>query len=715
MSGLRKPCDSCAAALALSLILLGACDFQTEAASAQADGDSRTAPADDSAPQNPGSGSDVAEEVPEGAKGETRDSIAAAIRQDAVDQYLASAKRESASPNDQSRHLAKAASHGAKRIVSHLLEAKVDPNARNGEHVSALELAMAHEAPAVIKALVESGASYPKDAPQSLAEAAGALEDRELGNWLLRYARRGPHPVLDVAARGDVDTLAGLLDQEPRAVNATDPLGMTALVRAILSGQRETAELLLARGAHPNLSGTDGVTPLAAAAIAGAAETARSLIDADAIVDYAGPGGRRPLMAALAAARPSTAWVLLDAGANRGRMAEDSGHPADLAEATGLGALAKRTGLARSGPNPRAELVQAITKGDEDRVLMLIKSNSVIDANDTDDAGVPYLHLAAMAAKPAVMRVLLSLGAKLEGTGPSGANVLGVLAANEGTCRACYEAVFDHQMDADFGDRGRARARLSTLINSRDRRGRTAFLSAIIADKPYEAEWMIRHAGGDVSNVADEDGLTPVVAAAIREHDKVVDHYLRWATAESFGEGEFSIYDYARSEANYRLLARLPYDRDIEGMRKGSTKTAIKRFQRRVKEWGYYHSVIDGVIGKGHRSAMFALLDDQHDEVIALAKASEDLSPYEKQWGVSESESGTLYYQSSSDGEMRWVVIEWPGGDSFVGHVQNMTGGHHVMSKGFGVVTRSEERTKELVLLDDTAWDGLQLIAAVPY
>ena len=80
---------------------------------------------------------------------------------------------------------------------------------------------------------------------------------------------------------GDADAVRRLLDLG-LPVDALDSQGCTALLRAAGGGHRAVVDLLLARGADPQLAAHSGATPLSAAVSMRHAEIVDRLIAAGA-------------------------------------------------------------------------------------------------------------------------------------------------------------------------------------------------------------------------------------------------------------------------------------------------------------------------------------------------------------------------------------------------------------------------------------------------
>ena len=106
-----------------------------------------------------------------------------------------------------------------------------------------------------------------------------------------------------------------------------DSQGCSALLRAAGGGHRAVVDLLLARGADPQLAAHSGATPLSAAVSMRHAEIVDRLIAAGASLEQRLPGDLTVLMVACALGLPDMAARLLAAGADvqatdaQGRMA----------------------------------------------------------------------------------------------------------------------------------------------------------------------------------------------------------------------------------------------------------------------------------------------------------------------------------------------------------------------------------------------------------
>lgn len=107
----------------------------------------------------------------------------------------------------------------------------------------------------------------------------------------------------DAVKRGDVETIASLLDDDPSLANTvseTDPRLTYPLHLAAEFDQPEAARALIARGADPSLlDGENDATALGWAAFYGRPRVVRALLDAGVALNHRNKHGLTPLDCAL--------------------------------------------------------------------------------------------------------------------------------------------------------------------------------------------------------------------------------------------------------------------------------------------------------------------------------------------------------------------------------------------------------------------------------
>ncbi|WP_408951969.1 ankyrin repeat domain-containing protein [Lysobacter sp. Hz 25] len=223
---------------------------------------------------------------------------------------------------------------GWSRLLERLLAAGVDLNTRDSHGMSALHLAAALGRESMLKRLVANGAAPDLLAADGQTPLGVALSSgrRDLADWLdwrgWALPRRALHAqdVPAAAIVGDADAVRRLLDLG-LPVDALDSQGCTALLRAAGGGHRAVVDLLLARGADPQLAAHSGATPLSAAVSMRHAEIVDRLVAAGASLEQRLPGDLTVLMVACALGLTDLAARLLTAGADvhardaQGRMA----------------------------------------------------------------------------------------------------------------------------------------------------------------------------------------------------------------------------------------------------------------------------------------------------------------------------------------------------------------------------------------------------------
>jgi uncharacterized protein len=167
-------------------------------------------------------------------------------------------------------------------------------------------------------------------------------QQREIADVLLDAdPELGP---LEAAATGRAERLAALLDSDPEARAARTPEGFTPLGLAAFLGGPETVRVLLERDADPDDDADNqfGVRPVNAAAAAHDHETMRLLLEAGADPDARQQGGFTPLHSAAHSDDVEMARLLLDHGADPSLETEDGRDAARVAAddgSKGVGAL----------------------------------------------------------------------------------------------------------------------------------------------------------------------------------------------------------------------------------------------------------------------------------------------------------------------------------------------------------------------------------------
>ena len=142
--------------------------------------------------------------------------------------------------------------------VQAALDAGADPNAKNAQGLSALQLAAAQGHSAVVEVLL---------AKQSVP-GVGETQPRSPQFGSLQLAAR----------QGDVATVQALIDHGVD-INVQDPhTQQTALWSAVQQDQVDTVKMLLEKGANPNIKGPLGSTTLIEAATQGYVDVAAVLL-----------------------------------------------------------------------------------------------------------------------------------------------------------------------------------------------------------------------------------------------------------------------------------------------------------------------------------------------------------------------------------------------------------------------------------------------------
>ncbi|RDZ26349.1 ankyrin repeat domain-containing protein [Lysobacter silvisoli] len=335
--------------------------------------------------------------------------------------------------------LALAVRLGWTRLVDRLVAIGVALDTRDSHGMSALHLAAALGRETMLKRLVAQGASPDLLAADGQTPLGVALSSgrRDLADWLDWRGwplPKRPLQAFDVPAAaivGDADAVRRLLDLG-LSVDALDRQGCSALLRAAGGGHRAVVDLLLARGADPQLPAHSGATPLSAAVSMRHADIVDRLVAAGASLEQRLPGGLTVLMVACALGLTDLAARLLAAGADvhaqdaQGRQALHCAamYGFTARERSRLVALFDTLLLAgvdadrpAAGATPLLLLLGARaepgTAADEDVLIagldLLLDHDAALDAQDP--RGFGPLHLAALHGLLRVVQRLLRAGA----------------------------------------------------------------------------------------------------------------------------------------------------------------------------------------------------------------------------------------------------------------------------------------------------------------
>jgi uncharacterized protein len=344
--------------------------------------------------------------------------LLAAINADAVmvETLLQAGADPNASLSAGQTILMAAARTGSAAVVKTLLAHGAQVNVREqvlGE--TPLIWAAVENHDAVIKVLVEHGADVngrsnsPKfPLPEYGDGKSGRLTVLPRGSWtpLMYAARQNATP----AVRALADARADL--------NLTDPDGTTALVIAVINAHYDLAEVLLEKGANPDIGDVAGMTPLYAA------------VDLNSFPDTPG----RPA--------PKPAGTL---------------DTVDMVKA-----------LLRHGANPNVRLKAPILVRVHDR------------GDGTLGEGATPLMRAAKKSDVAVMRLLIEKGADLKSTTKAGATAL-MFASGFGGAGRFAEYEERHATDAEILEAGRLCLQAGADVNAVNDAGQSALHFAVAA------------------------------------------------------------------------------------------------------------------------------------------------------------------------------------------------------------------------------------------
>ena len=282
--------------------------------------------------------------------------------------------------------LMQASKRGHAEVVSLLLKAGANPNAKNSRKQTALIIASKRGHAEAVSLLVNAGANV---------NAIGYLQKTAL----MEASEIGHAEVVSLLLKAGAD------------VNVTDKIGITALMQASEKGHAEVVSLLLKAGANPNAKNTRKRTALIIASEMGHAEVVSLLLKAGADVNVTDKIGTTALMEASLNGRKETVQLLLTARADVNVTSKYGQTALIMASLNGHAEVVSL--LLKAGANPNAKnirkrtaLIMASLNGHAEVVSLLLEAGA--DVNVKDEIGITALMEASLNARKKIVRLLLT-------------------------------------------------------------------------------------------------------------------------------------------------------------------------------------------------------------------------------------------------------------------------------------------------------------------
>lgn len=346
---------------------------------------------------------------------------------------------------------------------------------------------------------------------------------------LQTYSHLISRHVSDAAFKAMEPVMKRIVPQQRELLDRADHEGNTALHLAATHNQFNLIELLLARGANPNLTNHAGQTPLLLGYLnflghkfppgAPFDPLGRLLLKHGARLDLAGKDGRTPLQIATAdfrgvpaSLRPEgadrdlfkaldegdaaslRAWLRADATLVRARRHQHEGFPTLLQDAAQR--QSKDFGLVFREAVGQPEPFHALAFGWADILRAVLRTNAGFAKEEIQ--GRPALHWAAGSGNVETVRAILDAHADVQATDAASLTALPAARAKESAdivdlllARGLRATVFDCLASDDLAGLAELLRRDKALATAKSRQGQPALLVAVAAGKLPLAELLL--------------------------------------------------------------------------------------------------------------------------------------------------------------------------------------------------------------------------------